>query len=116
MIEALANVEAAIDITQLCSLHIPLESHLHTRADITGMLNGILVFCQQVGIDRLANGGDNVPCSLQLADKSSHFLLGFLCLLLVNLGSDSTHVLNAPVVADITKLTHCTFIDSRRIG
>ena len=36
MIEALANVEAAIDITQLCSLHIPLESHLqidlHARA------------------------------------------------------------------------------------
>ena len=36
MIEALANVEAAIDIIQLCSLHIPLESHLqidlHARA------------------------------------------------------------------------------------
>ena len=31
---------------------------LHTCADITGMLNGILVLFHQVRIDRLANGGD----------------------------------------------------------
>ena len=48
---------------------------LHTSADITGMLNGILVLFHQVGIDRLTNGGDTYLVHYNLLTRSATFCL-----------------------------------------
>ena len=53
---------------------------------------------------------------LHLSNQFNYLLLGFLSLLLVNFCTDKAHVLDLPVVADVTELSNGTVIDTWRIG
>ena len=52
---------------------------------------------------------------LKFASQGNHLLLGLLRLLFVNLGCHDTHVLGAPVVADVAELSSGTVIDIWRV-
>ena len=52
------------------------------------------------------------PARLQFFNQFNYLLLGFFCLLLVNLGTDVAHIFYFPVVADVAELSDGTVIDT----
>ena len=70
------------------------------------MLDRIFVLSHQVGIDRLAYGGD-AYLHLQIIDNSLNLSLGLVRLLFVNLSGHDARVLSVPVIADVVVLGSC---------